>query len=408
MRYLAVVFVSVVLAVAATLGLGVLEPETAGAASTPYIHFDRYTGYRALSAGSERGVVVRKLSDGSGVVRLVGRQRDGYGGSLTSPVYKVPVRADTFNPSWNASTPSGTWMRLQMQVRSGGSWTKWMDMGAWSSRTDTVRRHSVDGQRSGSWRVYTDTLQSVGTVFADAYRYRLVLYTKKRGVTPTVRGVFVTASDSYRNGESLGIPPLKDAWGKSLAVPARSQMIYKNGGEVWCSPTSTSMVMAYWSNKTGRKSLNQTVPAVARGTYDYTYRGNGNWPFNTGYASAFGLRASVNRFASIEQVERWTDVGIPVIASIAWNNNSSGTRLTGAPIPVSSGHLVVIRGFTRSGDVRVNDPAAGGNSGVPRTYNRAEFSRAWLKNPNSSGGVVYLLYPKGHYTPGSYAAHGSW
>ncbi len=406
MRYSAVIFVSVALAVAAALGLGVVEPGTANAASTPYIHFDRYTSYKALSSGNKSGIVVRKLSDGSGVVRLARQQRDGYGGSLTSPVYKTQVRADTFNPSWNASTPSGTWMRLQLQTHSGGSWTGWMNMGIWSSRTDTVKRHSVDGQKSGSWRVYTDTLQSVGPVFADAYRYRLTLYTKKRDVTPTVRGLFVTSSDSYRNGEWPGVPADKNVWGKSLPVPARSQMIYKDGGEVWCSPTSLSMVMAYWANQTGRKGLNQSVPTVARGTYDYTYRGNGNWPFNAGYASSLGLRASVNRFGSLPQIERWIHAGIPVIASIAWNNNASGTRLTGAPIPVSSGHILVIRGFTRSGDMIVNDPAASSNSGVTRTYDRAEFARAWLKT--GSGGIVYLVYPNGHGTPGSYAAHGSW
>ncbi len=73
--------------------------------------------------------------------------------------------------------------------------------------------------------------------------------------------------------------------------------------------------MAYWSNRTGRKALNQSVPKVAHGTYDYTYRGWGNWSFNAGYAGAYGLEAKVSRFSSIEQVERWIDMGIPVVHS---------------------------------------------------------------------------------------------
>src|SRR4029077_15762801 len=43
-----------------------------------------------------------------------------------------------------------------------------------------------------------------------------------------------------------------------LGVPQYSQEIphgdfpqYDNGGEAWCSPTSTSMVVAYWTQKTG-------------------------------------------------------------------------------------------------------------------------------------------------------------
>ncbi|MGI8866481.1 MAG: C39 family peptidase [Rubrobacteraceae bacterium] len=87
--------------------------------------------------------------------------------------------------------------------------------------------------------------------------------------------------------------------GRDLPVPQRSQMIYPNGGQVWCSPTSLSMVMAYWANKTGKSRLNQSVPTVARGTYDYEYGGNGNWPFNTAYASSYGLKTSINRFSSL-------------------------------------------------------------------------------------------------------------
>ena len=41
-----------------------------------------------------------------------------------------------------------------------------------------------------------------------------------------------------------------------LGVPQYSQEIhhgdfpqYDNGGEAWCSPTSTSMVVAYWTQK---------------------------------------------------------------------------------------------------------------------------------------------------------------
>jgi len=38
----------------------------------------------------------------------------------------------------------------------------------------------------------------------------------------------------------------------------------------------------------------------------------------------------------------------------------------------------VIRGFTRSGDVIVNDPAADRNTGVRRVYQREEFRKVWF------------------------------
>ena len=44
--------------------------------------------------------------------------------------------------------------------------------------------------------------------------------------------------------------------GIELAVPARSQMVYPNGGETWCSPVSLWMVMAYWADRTDREDIN--------------------------------------------------------------------------------------------------------------------------------------------------------
>jgi uncharacterized protein YvpB len=179
-------------------------------------------------------------------------------------------------------------------------------------------------------------------------------------------------------------------------------MIYPNGGQVWCSPTSLSMVMAYWANKTGKSRLNQSVPTVARGTYDYEYGGNGNWPFNTAYASSYGLKTSVNRFSSLGQVECWVANGVPVVASISWGKG----QLNGAPIPSSTGHLMVIRGFDKTGRyVIVNDPAASSNSGVRRVYDRQQFANAWMRG---SGGVTYIIHPKGWNVPSRTDARGSW
>jgi hypothetical protein len=364
----------------------------AEAAGGSYIDFGKYDSYRALAAGTARGVTFE-----NGSARLA---RGRTTGTLTSPVY-ASAHKNTFIPSWNASTPPKTYLRVEMRIRSSGNWTRWWQMGVWARDTGTVKRHSVNGQKAGSWRVKTDTLQSTGSVFADAYQYRLALVSGEAGRTSRVGAVYVTASNSYRHGESL-VGPHRSLWGEGLDVPPRSQMVYENGGEVWCSPTSLSMVMAYWAKKTGERSLDQGVPRVARGTYDHAYRGNGNWPFNTAYAASYGLEASVNRFSSLGQAELWTSKKVPVIASISWGRGD----LTGAPIPASSGHLLVIRGFTRSGDVIVNDPAAASNSGVRRVYRRDEFRKAWLEN--GSGGVAYLAHPEGWPVPGRTQAHGSW
>lgn len=395
------------------LGLGASE---AGAASSPYVDFDRHDTYAALSEAEQLGVTISELPGGVGEVSLVSEPYSAYddlgsynGGSYywgltTSPVYATVTPFDTLVPSWEAVTPSGTWIELEIRVRSGGVWTPWFDMGVWASETGSVGRHSVAGQWNDVWEVLTDTLRSNGLAYADAYQYRLTLFSEQPGISPLVRGVSVTASDSYRHGENLGVAG-PGSWGWELLVPPRSQWAYPDGGEIWCSPTSLSMVMAYWAGQTGDPSLDQPVPVVAAGTYDYVYGGWGNWPFNTAYASAYGLKASVNRFSSIEQVEWWIEMGVPVVASIAWDNSSGERQLSGAPLTWSDGHLLVIQGFDSSGNVIVNDPAGSDDSEVRRVYSRDEFVRAWL---SGSGGVVYLVYPAGWSTPDSAYSQGSW
>ncbi len=93
-----------------------------------------------------------------------------YWGWMISPVYEIASPFDTLVPSWEAMTPAGTWVELEVRVRSEGTWTPWFDVGVWASETGSVGRHSVGGQRSGAWGVLTDTLQSTCPVFAKANR----------------------------------------------------------------------------------------------------------------------------------------------------------------------------------------------------------------------------------------------
>lgn len=382
-RYVSyVVAAALLLACMLVLGSGRSE-----AAASSYLDNDRHTSQKALASGKERGVVVK-----NGVVRLA---RGKTSGTLTSRVYRPSTKFDTIVPSWNARTPGPTWITVQVKVRSGGSWTKWFNLGRWANETKPVKRRSFGSQSTTKWQVNTDTLQSKGRHFAGAYRYRIRLSSKKSGKSPRVRGLYFASSNSYRHGGDLGVPQHRKVWGKDLRVPARTQMVYSQG-EAWCSPTSMSMVMAYWARKTGRSGLDQWPKNVARGVRDYNY-GWGNWPFNTAYAGARGLDARVARLGQIEQVEPWIGRGIPVVASVSWDNRNSKYRLSGAPLTWSNGHILVIRGFTKSGNVIVNDPAAKSSSKVRRVYDRAQFERAWLRNGANrygnygTSGIVYFI-----------------
>ena len=306
-----------------------------------------------------------------------------------------PVTATSFGffqaiASWNADTPTGTWIETQMRARIGTRWTKWYNLGVWANDDTTIERHSVNLQGDADGSVSVDTLVLAARKGpAKAFQLKLRLFSADGTALPSIRNAAVAVSTTpSRPGTLAAGNPSR--WNRTLAVPECSQMVYPDGGEVWCSPTSTSMVLAYWERATG--PCEPRVRAAVAGVYDWLYDGHGNWPFNTAYAATHGFEAYVTRFTSMAQAEAWIAAGVPVVISYAWKGD-----LSGAPISSSNGHLAVLAGFDAGGNPIVNDPAAASDAAVQRTYVRAELERLWLEH---SGGTVYLIYPQGHPVPG--------
>lgn len=309
-------------------------------------------------------------------------------GEATSPAANTPFAFGEAVTSWNAATPKGTWVETQIRAYTGDHWTGWYSLGVWAADESTVRRHSVDGQDDADGQVATDTLV-LERAEATAFQVRVRLFAEKPGMTPLVRNVSVAYSTPAARVEALE-PGNPERWGKVLRVPTSSQMVYPDGGNLWCSPTSVSMILGYWGIQRGESE--PRVRAAVDGVYDWLYDGHGNWPFNTAYAGSYGLEAHVARFTSLAQAEEWIAAGVPVAVSIGWGQG----ELTGAPIAASSGHLMVLAGFDRQGNPVVNDPAAASDAEVRRTYDRAEFETLWLER---TGGTVYLIYLPGLRVP---------
>jgi hypothetical protein len=308
-------------------------------------------------------------------------------GEATSPIIDVSSFTEAI-ASWNAATPAGTWVETQIRADVGDRWTKWYILGVWAADTGTVERHSVQAQGDADGFIAVDTLVLAKKVTAASLQLKLRLFSEA-GAVPSVRAASVATSTTPGRPSELtpGDPAL---WDNVLAVPECSQMVYPDGGEVWCSPTSTSMVLAYWQNAAG--PCEPRVRAVVEGVFDWVYDGHGNWPFNTAYAAAQGLEGYVARFRSMAQLEPWIAAGVPVVISYAWKKS----ELTGAPIPSSNGHLAVVAGFDAAGNPVVNDPAASSDDTVQRTYLRSELESLWLK---TSGGTAYLMFLPGHAVP---------
>ena len=304
-------------------------------------------------------------------------------GAATSPAVPAAFDLDEMIASWNAGTPIGTWVEVLVRAELDGRWTKWYNLGIWASTSDTIGRHSVRLQGDRDGYVAVDTLViSAKKAIATAYQLQVRLFSVDGAATPSVRYLSAAYSTTPpKDAEpSAGNPAY---WDTLLPVPECSQMVYP-GGNVWCSPTSTAMIVSYWTDPTG--PCGPAVDLAVTGIYDWIYDGTGNWPFNTAYAATHGLQGSVRRFNSMEEIEVWVAQGVPVAISYAWGKGD----LTGAAVSSSSGHLSVVVGFDTQGNPIVNDPAAATDDEVQRTYLRTELEPLWLE---ATGGTVYLIKP---------------
>jgi Peptidase_C39 like family len=282
----------------------------------------------------------------------------------------APIEADFLESvvCWNAQTPLGSSLLLEVRVRFGEAWSPYLRVARWGA--DAALNTSFDDAAEGV-RLETDTI--VCDTPANALQIRVRL----EGACLTG----LSATFASRAAEQ----PAPSAWGLELDVPPLSQMVYPDGGRVWCSPTSTTMLLGYWERKLGR-SLALGVPEAAKAVWDVKYGGAGNWAFNMAYASRTGLRAYVAHLGGFGEAEQYIARGVPLALSMGWQDG----ELQGAPIGHSSGHLVVLRGFSSLGDPIVNDPAHPSDAAVRVVYKRAELEQAWLGH---SGGVVYVLEP---------------
>ena len=303
--------------------------------------------------------------------------------------------------SYAVTTPVGTFVEVAARGRTpGGSLSSWDSLGRWASYDGGFHRMTPRAQSDDFSRVAVDTLVTTASHSYASWQLRVTLMRRTGSAkTPVVTriGAVVSRLPAAAPPTSRPLPGA----GRHLAVPKFSQQIHtgeypqwNGGGEAWCSPTSTSMLLAYWHHgPTPRQYawVDDTyrqpwVDYAARSTYASAYDGTGDWPFNTAYAARFDVDAFVTRLRSLRQAEMFVDAGIPLVASISFGPG----ELDGAPIGSTAGHLLVIRGFTDAGAVIVNDPAAGSSTGVRRVYRRGQFERAWV---GSTGGVVYVIHP---------------
>jgi Peptidase_C39 like family len=392
-------------------------------AATRHIDFERWSGAR-LHVGKLAGARLRHGAVVVGPAATRVRYNDPYDhagavaydqASWTSPWTRSGFGLTELIASYHAQTPVGTFIEVSVRGRSrSGGRSSWDSLGRWASHDTRFHRMSLGPQHDDLASVAVDTLTTNHGVRLRAWQLRVELFRRAgRDVSPALAMIAAMASRVPSRTGPISRPG--PGSGDVLSVPRFSQEIHtgeypqwNGGGEAWCSPTSTAMVVAYWDRgPTPRQYAwvddryrQPWVDYAARFTYASGYDGTGMWPFNTAYAGRFGLDAFVTRLRSLREAELFIKAGIPIVASIAFGKG----ELDGAPISSTNGHLLVIRGFTASGDVRVNDPAAPTAKTVARTYRRGQFERAWI---GTTGGVAYVIHPRSAPLPAP-RKHSNW
>ena len=208
---------------------------------------------------------------------------------------------------------------------------------------------------------------------AQSYRLRLCLSGK---VKISFLSVSLKTSSSYTPKTAEKMPKGK----QQILVNPFSQMEQDSSiRRRICSPVSLCMAL---------NSLGIKVPLteVLQGVFDSTAKIYGNWILNIAYAARKGTQSFLRRFERLDELPRFLTKNSRVIASIAFEEN----ELTGAPIPRTEGHLVVICGW-KDNQILVADPAAPTADTVLRAYDARQFARVWLKNKQ---GMSYIVRKK--------------
>lgn len=355
---------------------------------------DVFAGTEGFTHTSREGV---RYDDRAGGFRLQDDPAGGFrsSGSFTLEGLRYGIDFNQVVASWNADCPSGTWLTVELSASadSGQTWSAWYEMAAWGDASLVAARSGAGSviKKDGGGRVNEDTLELAQP--ASRLRCRVTLHTERRDFSPLVTLVGLAVVDKRTKVDADDTPG--PAWGREVGCEFRSQgaetsdMSYR-----LCGPTSTTMALS-------AHGLVLPTRQVARACWDDLNGIYGNWPFIAAgasalmrqYADTLPTRVGAHKlFAAYvawpsdwKGVESEVALGRPCVVSIRFGKG----ELKGAKTVASDGHLILVKGFTRTGDVICYDPAARDRAKGRVVYDRQELHAA------RHGGPVILFQPYG-------------
>ena len=275
--------------------------------------------------------------------------------------------------SWNLAVPDGCGAVVELQVATGSAESAWLHLGEWG-----VEPQQRAPLLSPLGQIHTDWFQAKEPI--TQARLRVRAHGSPAAKVRIARLDMVLSDRTNLSGKAAldARPPVeRSRWARRLPVPFRTQ---RSAGETIasrvCSPTSTSMVMAY-------RGIDVPLETMCARAFDLPNNIYGNWPRNVQAAYTFGVPGRLARFSHWRDVEQHIADGSPLVISIRVRQG----ELRGAPYEKTDGHLVVITGVTAAGEVLVNDPATSDVAKGMCTWSREDLEVVWM----GRGGLAYLL-----------------
>lgn len=270
--------------------------------------------------------------------------------------------------SWDISLGEGSAARLETRVARGGVWSEWLTLGVRGDREAAFPSEPL--RRSGGDRVDVDVL--ICQEPADQLAWRAVV---AGDGSAEIRSVLVTTTGVAR-GQSFRMGPRPRPIAHTVPHMAQRDGGAELSGRL-CSPTAVAMVI-------GSQGVDIGVKEMADRVYDHAFDLYGNWVNNTLAASELGVPMHATRVGSWAEAQEHLARG-PMVISLP---PFSKSELRGAGYRSRSGHLIVIRGFDKWGDVLVRDPAHAEATEAARTYRLDQVTRLWLVR---NKGTAYVL-----------------
>lgn len=291
--------------------------------------------------------------------------------AVIESIWKELPLFDELMLTWNATRPVEGKYLFYIKVKTV-QWSPWLLYATWGSETQA----SCHSQASEApVRVYQDVLEVKEGMKATGFQIQITA--EGRAPLEQIRGLYV-----YTNSDKAEAPPqsLSDPSAICLPLKGLSQMTLNHIRQRdLCSPTSTTAVVRYLSNKPEIDPIH-----FAKKAWDGSFDIFGNWVLNVSQAAdelGPSWHCWVERLSGFDDIYRRLLLGTPVIISVRG-------PLPGSAEPYAKGHLMVVIGYEPQEEkVICMDPAFPSDEKTIVRYALSDLLQAW----NRRGRVAYIF-----------------